>query len=158
MNRTRIRHATRIPALAALCALAAAPAAAAQGPGGAEIPGPPKVAGISCAGQPQGRCGRGQLMTITGKSLQSVNRIEFLGGKSKRDDVRVKVSARAARSGELVVAVPRKARSGPVRLRSSVGESALIPALDLVAGTPSTEEGGQGGRIFAGGRQVAELT
>jgi murein DD-endopeptidase MepM/ murein hydrolase activator NlpD len=158
MMRTRTRHAPRIPALAALCALAAAPAAGAQGPGGAEIPGPPKVAGVACAGQPQGRCARGQLMTITGESLQSVNRIEFLGGKTRRDDVRVKVSARAARSGELVVAVPRKARSGPVRLRSSVGEPALIPSLDLVAGAAPTFEAGKGGRIFAGGRETAELS
>jgi murein DD-endopeptidase MepM/ murein hydrolase activator NlpD len=154
MNRTRTRHAARIPALAALCALAAAPTAAAQGSGGVEIPGPPKVAGVACAGQPQGRCGRGQLMTITGEGLQSVNRIEFLGGKSRRDDVRVKVSARAARSSELVVVVPRKARSGPVRLRSSVGEPAVIPALDLVSGAPPTDAAG---RILAGGRQTASL-
>ena len=158
MKKTGNKNIPRTAALAALAVLAAAPAAAAQGSGGVEVPGSPKVSGLACAGQPQGRCGRGQLLTISGESLQSVTRVEFLGGSGRRDDVAVKVSARAARAGELVVAVPRKARSGPVRLLSSVGDPALIPALDVVAGEPPTDEAGRGGRLFAGGRETAQLT
>ena len=137
--------------------LATASSAVAQGPGGAEVPGSPRVTSVTCAGQPAGSCGRGQLLTITGESLQSVTRVEFLGGHSGRDDVHVKVSARAARAAELVVPVPRTARSGPLRLRSSVGEPAVVPELTVLKGTPATDEAGQAGKLYAGGRRRVEL-
>lgn len=151
-------------ALAAACAPAAvlafafSPGAAAQGSGGAEIPGAPTVATVACAGQPHGSCGRGQLLTITGERLHSVTRVEFLGAGSSRDDVHVKVSARAARPAELVVPVPRKARSGPVRLRSSVGEAAVVPQIIVVAGPPATDEADDGARLYAGGRSRVEFS
>lgn len=141
----------------AAAALAFAPAASAAGPGGTAIPGSPSVAAVTCSGQPSGSCGRGQLMTVTGESLQSVTRVEFLGGRSARDDIRVRVSSRAARPTELVVAVPRGARSGPVRLYTPVGEPAVVPALRVVAGPPATDEIGASKKLFAGGRQRAEL-
>ena len=155
MKSTRTTTATVALATAGL--LATAPGALAEPSGGAEIPGAPQVSAISCAGQPEGRCGRGQLLTITGQSLQSVTRVEFLGGRSGRDDVHVRVSARAARPAEIVVAVPRRARSGPVRLRSSVGEPAIVPDLTVVEAPPVREENGADGRLFAGSRDRVVL-
>ena len=153
---TRPNPKTALLLLPAAALLALAPAVAAN-PGGTGIPGAPRVAALSCAGQPSGTCGRGQLLTITGENLQSVTRVEFLGSGSSRDDVRVRLSSRAARPVELVVLVPRSARSGPVRLRSSVGEDATVPELKVVDGPPATDEVGSSRRLFAGGRKRAEL-
>lgn len=97
-------------------------------------------------------------MTVTGESLESVTRVEFLGSASRRDDVRVRVSSRAARPSELVIAVPRTAQSGPVRLVTPVGEPALVPALRVLAGPPATDETGSTKKLFAGGRTRAELS
>lgn len=159
MKRTESKSARRVAApIAAVAALALAAPALAAGPGGTAIPGSPRVASVSCSGQPAGSCGRGQLMTVTGESLQSVTRVEFLGTSSRRDDVKVRVSSRAARPAELVVAVPRSARSGPVRLYTPVGEPAVVPELRVLAGAPATDDVGSSKKLFAGGRSRAQLS
>ena len=159
MKIPRSKTATRFAApVTAAAALALVPAAGATGPGGTGIPDSPKVTAVTCSGQPTGSCGRGQLMTVTGESLQSVTRVEFLGASGSRDDVRVRVSARAAQPRELVVAVPRSARSGPVRLYSPVGDPAVLPALRVLSGPPATDDTGSTKKLFAGGRTRAELT
>lgn len=158
MDRTGSKSARRFAApIAALAALALAAPAGAAGPGGTAIPGSPKVNGVTCSGQPAGSCGRGQLMTVTGESLQSVTRVEFLGTSGSRDDVRVRVSARAARPAELVVAVPRSARSGPLRLYTPVGDPAVVPTLRVLDGAPATDDVGSTRKLFAGGRNRAQL-
>jgi hypothetical protein len=160
-TRTRVRP-RHVLALIALALLAAAPAIAQGDPGagaigGAAVPGAPSVTGATCAGQQPWTCARGQVLTISGESLQGVTAIVFLGDPGARDDVRVRIGARASQSGDLMTVVPRAARSGRVRVISALGSPALSPRpLSVVAQLPATDDAGA--RLIAGGRRAATVS
>lgn len=163
-TRSRARAARRrVVVLAAACvaalAGAAVPALADGGSGGAAAPGTPAIGSASCGTLRAWTCARGQVLTLTGQELSSTSAVVFLGGDGTRDDVRVPIRARAAASGELLVIVPRRARSGPLKLVSAFGAEARSPQpLTVLRQTPGIDDAKGLGGILAGGRREAVVT
>ena len=145
--------------MAPAAALGAAGAATTIGPtGGDRAPGTPKIAAASCANQQPWTCARGQVVTIAGEDLQGVRAIVFLGRAGRRDDVRVTLHARGASAGELLVVVPRRARSGPVRIVATVGRTVVSPApLHVLARLPAIDDAGHLTTLAAGGARSVRL-
>ncbi len=166
MTRTRT-HARRRAVLAtavAGLALAATPAAAraaggdATPTGGLSMPGTPTLSAATCAKQQPWTCARGQVLTLRGEDLAGARAIVFLGGRGPRDDVRLTVAARAARSGDLLTVVPARAKSGPLRIVSYVGAKVISPKpLKVLAELPATDDAGHLTKLIAGGRRSAVL-
>ena len=165
LRRTRVALACAgLLAVAAPASIAATadPATRAQQPapqpvtGGMALPGAPAVRAASCARQQAWTCARGQVLTLSGDSLQGVRAIVFEGARQKRDDLRIKVGARAAQSGQLLIVVPRRARSGPLRIVSALGHVARTPQpLSVVAELPGTDDASGLRQILAGGKRPA---
>jgi murein DD-endopeptidase MepM/ murein hydrolase activator NlpD len=124
--------------------------------GGAAAPGTPEVSGASCGKLRAWTCVRGQVLTLTGEELSSTSAIVFLGDAGRRDDVAVPVRARAAATGELLVVVPRRARSGPLKLVSAFGAEARSPQpLTVLRQAPGVDEAKGLKGLVAGGRREA---
>ncbi len=165
-DRTRTRRRPlHVLALAALALLVASPALAQDGPGagamtgGAVVPGSPSLTSAACARQQPWTCARGQVLTLSGDSLQGAQAIVFLGRPGAADDVRVHVGAHAARSGELMTVVPRRAQSGRVRVVGAIGSPAVSARpLTVVASLPATDDAGGVSKLIAGGRRQASVT
>lgn len=136
-------------------AASALPALADGESGGAAAPGTPALSGASCGARPW-TCVRGQVLTLTGQDLSSTSSVVFLGGPSRRDDVAIPVRARAAATGELLVVVPRRARSGPLKLVSSFGAEARSPQpLTVLRQAPGIDDAKSVSGLVAGGRRTA---
>ncbi len=155
---------SRVAVLAALLVTAllgsVATTAGAQdvGSGGAQAPGRPSVSGASCATQKAWTCARGQVLTLTGDELSGASTVVFLGRSGARDDVRVPLGAHAASTGELLVVVPRRARSGPLLLVSAMGARARSPrALNVVRRVPGIDDATHTRAFLAGGRRAIEF-
>jgi murein DD-endopeptidase MepM/ murein hydrolase activator NlpD len=126
--------------------------------GGAQAPGRPSVSDASCATQKAWTCARGQVLTLTGEELAGAGTIVFLGGPGPGDDVRVPLGAHSAGTGELLVVVPRRARTGPLLLVSAMGASAQSPrALNVVRRVPGIDDASTTREFLAGGRRTIEL-
>ena len=140
-------------------ALGAAGAVSAVAPtGGESAPGSPKIAAASCANQQPWTCARGQVLTINGTDLRSARTIVFLGEPGQRDDVHVRVRARAAARGELLTLVPMHARSGRIRIVASVGRPALSATrLRVLEQLPPVDDAEQLQTLVAGGRTSARF-
>lgn len=122
--------------------------------GGAPAPVRPQLEDASCSGHKRAwTCARGQLLTLGGRDLASASAVVFLGAAGDDDDVRVALGARAAAAGELIVVVPRRARSGPLALVGALGgESRSERALTVLA---RADHGAGLGALLAGGRRQA---
>lgn len=162
---SRTRAAKRRCAMLAAAAFAglattAVPALADGGSGGAAAPGTPAVDSASCGTLRAWTCARGQVLTLTGEDLSSTSAIVFLGGDGRRDDVRVPIRARAATAaGELLVVVPRRARTGPLKLVSAFGADAQSPQpLTVLRQAPGIDDARGLGGMVAGGRRAAVFT
>ena len=156
------RSSTLALALAALALAAPAGALAAAGTlvqtGGDAAPGSPKIAGASCANQRAWTCARGQVLTIAGDELEGVRAVVFLGGRGRRDNVRVRVHRRMAERGALLTVVPRRARSGRVRVIGVIGRPAISAApLHVLAELPAIDDAGHLNKLVAGGRRQAHV-
>lgn len=126
------------------------------GSGGAAAPGTPTLSGASCGVLPAWTCARGQVLTLTGEDLASTSEIVFLGRDGRRDDVRVPIRARAAATGELLVVVPRRARSGALKLVSAFGAEARSPRpLTVLSQAPGIDDAKGLRGLLAGGRRQA---
>ena len=148
-----------LPALTALLAFGAPVAVAANGPGGTEVPGQPVIGAIACPLQPANSCAAGQLMTIIGHDLQSAEQVTFVGGATSRDNVVVKLSARAAQQTAISVTVPSRAKSGVIRVSGSIGTPANSPQpLRMVAGLPATDDASGSKKLIAGGKREAHFS
>ncbi len=124
--------------------------------GGLALPGAPDVYSASCARQQPWTCARGQVLTLRGASLQGVRAVVFEGAPTARDDLRVSVRAQAARSTELLVVVPRRARSGPLRVVSALSDAVrTAQPLSVRAQLPATDDAGHLRQLVAGGRRQA---
>jgi murein DD-endopeptidase MepM/ murein hydrolase activator NlpD len=109
------------------------------GTGGAAAPDRPQIEALRCATGETGRCARGAILELDGEYLQASRVVTFLGGRGRRDDRRSKPAAATAHS--LSVRVPSSARTGPVRVASSVtGASAKSAKLEVVAPAPVAPE------------------
>ena len=138
-----------------LSSAAPAPAGAAS-TGGLELPGMPQVSSATCAGQEQWTCARRQVLTLRGASLEGVRTIVFEGTRAAGDELRVRVRGHAARSGELLVVVPRRARSGALVLVDALGHRLRTAhALTVLERLPATDDAGELRALVAGGRRRA---
>ena len=165
LSHTPIRARAFRRRLAALAVAGIAGAAAAAVPagaddaglGGAPAPGRPAVSGASCSAQQRPwTCARGQILTLVGDELASASAVVFLGGPGRRDDVRVPIRAHAAAAGELLVVVPRRARSGPLKLVSAFGqEIRSAQALTVTSQAPGIDDAKGLDVLLAGGRREA---
>lgn len=148
--------------MAALSLTAPAGALAAAGTlvqtGGDAAPGSPRITTASCANQRAWTCARGQVLTIAGDELEGVRAVVFLGGHGRRDNVRVSVHRRMALRGELLTVVPRRARSGRVRVIGVIGRPAVSAApLRVLAQLPAIDDAGHLNKLVAGGRREAHV-
>lgn len=134
-------------------------AIAANGSGGVEVPGQPLITEIVCPLQPAGSCAAGQQMTIRGSNLQSAEQVTFVGSSGSRDNVVVKLTARAAQPEEITVTVPGRAKSGAVRISGSIGTPVTSPEpVRIVAGLPATDEASDSKKLIAGGKREAHFS
>ncbi len=114
----------RLPVLAAgsvLMTLFAPGAAFGASGGGAGIPERATVSGATCATGEAWACRWTQELTISGTNLDTVKRVIFLGRQGSKDNRAVKPTRRTAT--ELRLALPRKARSGRLRLEIPAGRT-----------------------------------
>lgn len=108
----------RTCAFALLAGLLALPAVASAAPrGGGLSPGTPVVEAARCGKGPAWQCRPGQKLTIRGQDLGDVRAVAFMGRRDAGDDRHAR--PRRVRERSFVVSVPRGARSGPLRIRSS---------------------------------------
>ncbi len=123
--------------------------------GGTAIPGSPSLQAAKCGGLERWTCARGQVLTLRGASLQSVRTVIFEGTRGvSRDDARVKVRGNAARSDELLVVVPKRARTGRLRVVSSLGPAPRSSrTLRVLARRPATDDARGLSKLVAGGRK-----
>ncbi len=143
----------------ALLAFGAPVALAANGPGGTEVPGQPLITSVSCPLQPASSCAAGQQMTVRGSELQSAQQVTFVGASGSRDNVVVKLSARAAQPNQISVTIPSRAKSGDVRISGSIGSDVSAPEpLKIVAGLPATDDASQSKKLIAGGKREARFS
>ena len=154
---------TLVLALTALGLTAPAAALATAGTlmptGGDSAPGSPHIAAVSCANQQAWTCARGQVLTIAGDELEGVRAVEFLGSRGRRDNVRVNVHRRMVARGELLTVVPRRARSGRVRVIGVIGRPAVSSApLHVLAQLPAIDDAGHLNKLVAGGRRMAKVS
>ena len=86
--------------------------------GGATYPGSPTVESARCATGERWTCASGETLTVRGDDLQEVASVAFIGGRGGKDD---KIARpRRVAAGSFAVVVPEDARSGPLRVRTSV--------------------------------------
>jgi murein DD-endopeptidase MepM/ murein hydrolase activator NlpD len=107
-------------AIAAALLLLPVASASAQSGGTPSTP-KPRIASVSCPrGCDEFEPGRaGDALVITGRWLESVSSVVFLGGAGAADDVGA--GPREVSSRRLRVTIPRRARTGPVRLVGADG-------------------------------------
>jgi len=99
--------------------------------GGAAAPDRPEVSELTCDTGEQARCARGSVLKLAGENLQSTSGVLFLGGPGTRDDRRARPEASTPH--RLTVRVPGAARSGPVRVVTSIaGTSGPSPRLRVL--------------------------
>ena len=97
-------------------------------------------------------------MTVRGSNLQSAQQITFVGSSGSRDNVVVKLSARAAQPAAITVTVPRRARSGAVRISGTIGSAVTAPQpVKIVAGLPATDDASGSRKLIAGGKRAARF-
>lgn len=89
--------------------------------GGAAYPGSPTVESARCATGERWSCAAGETLTVRGDDLQEVRSVAFTGRRGGKDD-KIAKPRRVAESS-FVVVVPEDARSGRLRVRSSVAVS-----------------------------------
>lgn len=152
----------RLLALALPLIAIAAPAGTASTPvidvGGAIAPAVPRIAEARCDA-PGGACPRGQRVALRGHGLETVETALFLGRSGPSDDHPATV--RNASPRRVLVRIPARARTGPVRvLTEETGVSAPSARVRITAPPPSPAAFPLAGRVdwgtevnrFGGGR------
>jgi len=106
--------------------------AAGTSTGGASVPGALVVADVVCASGQTWSCRQGEQLIVSGSGMDGVKSIEFLGKAGSTDD-RSATPLRLA-PDEVVVIVPRDARSGKLRARSRAATTAVAPQTVAISG------------------------
>lgn len=128
-----------------LSTLASATAASARSRtvGGLSVPSMPEVSGVRCAHTSAWRCRRGGVLAIRGDDLQGVRSVKFLGHAGWRDDQLA--HPRRTSSHQIVVRVPTRAVSGPLRvLAPAAGSTTTRRPLHVDGSSAATPPGRQG--------------
>jgi hypothetical protein len=131
---------------AATTVLACTATAAAQSGGGTYSSLPAVLRGVSCSSGcvGDGAVRAGGVVRVTGRRMEQVREVIFLGGRGNADDVRAGV--RRVRSGSVDAKVPAEAPSGRVRVRNDDGSqseptTATVQVLDAAAATDTLSPG-----------------
>lgn len=107
--------------------------------GGAAYPGMPAVDSARCATGERWTCAAGERLTVRGTDLEEVESVAFTGRRGGQDDRIARTRRVSARS--FVVVVPEEARSGRLRVRSTVAVARTRRAVRVprrrLAGAPS---------------------
>lgn len=145
-------------ALGVSLTLAGAPPAFGDGSGGAQAPGPPKVRTVSCLPTPELPCQprttllRGRDLVARGNDLDAVTKVVFKGRRGRTDDTEVRVSRATTRV--LVARVPKRARTGPLELRTRFGSRFTTRKVRVRAsGAPTAPDIAPGSRFFYGSKR-----
>ena len=141
------------PTAVALALALAAPAAAWASSGTAEAPDAPRVTSVSCRAEGKLRCPaeglvRGGLVAIAGADLQATTAVVFLGRRGRRDNARV--GPRSVASEEVIATVPGAARTGRIRLLSSIDVRRTTPDAYRVTDPPARDLAPHSKFFFAG--------
>ncbi len=97
-------------------------------------------------------------MTVRGSNLQSAQQVTFVGSSSSRDNVVVKLSARAAQPTAITVTVPSRAKSGAVRVSGTIAAAVSSPQpVKIVAGLPAADDASGSTKLIAGGKREAHF-
>ena len=109
--------------------------------GGAAYPGTPSVESARCATGERWTCAAGEALTVRGEDLAEVTSVAFTGRPGGQDD-RIAKPRRVA-AGSFVVVVPEEARSGRLRVRSTVAvartrRAVRVPQRRLAEAAPET--------------------
>jgi murein DD-endopeptidase MepM/ murein hydrolase activator NlpD len=119
-------------ALGLVSALAcAAPAAAHNNGGGGASYEEPEITELKCGTGDRSSCPRGHVLRLSGEGLGGTRAVTFLGGRGRRDDRTARPTEKSPH--RVIVAVPAKARSGPLRIRTTAG-TAKGPRLRVLGG------------------------
>lgn len=84
-----------------------------SGVGGASFEAP-DVSAMKCGTGDAASCPRGQVLRLSGEGLARTRKVTFLGARGRRDDRTARPSEKSPH--RVIVAVPRTARSGPIRV------------------------------------------
>jgi len=136
-NPTRTsRSLPRAIAIAVLALLAAAPAALAHpnNGSGATVFERPDVTSVRCGTGDETSCPRGYVLRLSGEGLGATRAVTFLGGKGRRDDRTAKPTEKSPH--RVLVAVPRSARSGRLRVITATAAAAIGPRLRVLPAPP----------------------
>jgi murein DD-endopeptidase MepM/ murein hydrolase activator NlpD len=135
---------------AALAALAIPQAAGAdERTGGASASVRPQIASAACdaGAAAAGGCPEGTPLALRGERLADIERVVFLGRPGRTDDLRVRPSARSPH--RVLVRVPARARTGPLRAISRTGRaSSGGPRLLVASSQPAAPSAPVGDGVF----------
>jgi murein DD-endopeptidase MepM/ murein hydrolase activator NlpD len=98
--------------------------------GGASVPEAAELRSLAC--KTAWRCATGQRLTVTGKGLDGVESVEFLGGRGASDNRTAR--PRQASATKLTLTVPAGARTGRVRAVTYAGTVAAPQKLTIDQG------------------------
>ena len=136
-----------------LAVLVAVPSAAAAN-GAAEVPDEPRIRSVSCAATAAAQCpaggalAHGAIAVIRGSELEATDEVVFRGRSGRADDVSVRPSSVGA--GKVKAVVPRRARTGPVAVLSTVETRATTRSRVRVYEPPPVDAA-PGGKFFFDG-------
>jgi murein DD-endopeptidase MepM/ murein hydrolase activator NlpD len=141
-----------VPAVAAAALVLPAPVAAHRPPSGgaAAAPDRPAASLLKCATGDLGSCPRGELLSIRGEGLRSVDSVVFVGGRGATDNRRALPRRRSPH--RVLVQVPADASSGRLRLVSrTAGAATTRRPLEVVADQPASSVAAGDGVFPVGG-------
>lgn len=156
-----------ITALAAAALFAVPATASAQTPaamGGMSAAPAPTVATVGCQSACRGlqRASAGATIRVTGTGLAGARTLVFLGGRGLRDNAYARMTMTSDTTAEAIV--PRKVRSGPVRVIGADGQASkastrrLILGAAALRGAPMLQAQVDERRVFLDGRTKPSLT
>ena len=133
--------------------LVAVPSTAAAD-GAAGVPDEPRIRSVSCVASAAAQCpangalARGAIAVIRGSELEATDEVVFRGRSGRADDVSVRPSS--AETGKVRAVVPRRARTGPVAVLSTIGTRSTTSSRVRVYEPPPVDAA-PGGKFFFDG-------
>ena len=148
-----VRVAARNAVAVSLVALAPGGPAAASTSGTAEVPENPQLSSVGCRAEGEVRCPskglvRGALVVIRGSELDATTAVVFLGGDEQRDNI--EVGPRSVAPDEVTALVPAAARTGKIRVSSSIGETRTTRYRYQITDSPARDLAPHAKFFFAG--------
>lgn len=106
----------------------------------------PDVSALRCDTGTNGSCSRGQELRLSGEGLATTQTVTFLGSRGSKDDR--KARPQQASPHRVIVAIPREARTGPVKVQTA-SATATGPRLRVLAASPAPTPASAGPELNA---------